>query len=170
MAVPMMMGRPEALILYSGSDGAFHTHERTLGALGTARYLHADAGQASLYDLALLAAMYGMFDGFYHAAAMVGSEKVPAAEFAPLAVSWLNAMVAALPVIAEAMDSGDAADDESNLQMQAVSFANILDASREQGVSTELLEPMRARLDRAVAAQREGADTPSMRTDSVSAG
>ncbi|MEU4327214.1 NAD(P)-dependent oxidoreductase [Nonomuraea dietziae] len=174
MAVPVMIGRPEALILYSGSAGAFGVHERTLGALGTATYLNADAGHASLYDLALLAAMYGMFGGFYQAAAMVGSEKVPAAEFAPMVVSWLNAMTAALPAVAEAMDAGDGADDDSNLQMQAVSFANILSASREQGISTALLEPMQALLNRAVAAQHGGVDTPSLigmlRTDPVSAG
>ncbi|SDJ43662.1 NAD(P)-dependent oxidoreductase [Nonomuraea jiangxiensis] len=174
MAVPMMIGRPEALVLYSGSAGAFDVHRSTLGTLGTARYLHADAGQASLYDLALLAAMYGMFGGFYHAAAMLGSEKVPSAEFAPLVVPWLNAMVGTLPVIAEAMDSGAGADDDSNLRMQLVSFANILTASREQGVSTELLEPMRALLDRAVTAHRDGGDVPNLvellRADPTSAG
>ncbi|MEO3874747.1 NAD(P)-binding domain-containing protein [Nonomuraea sp. B12E4] len=174
MAVPVMIGRPEALILYSGSAGAFGVHERTLGALGTATYLNTDAGHAALYDLALLAAMYGMFGGFYQAAAMVGSEKVPAAEFAPMVVSWLNAMTAALPAVAAAMDAGAGADDDSNLRMQAVSFANILSASREQGVSTELLEPMQALLNRAVAAQRRGAGTPSLagmlRTDAGSDG
>lgn len=106
--------------------------------------------------------MYGMFSGFYHAAAMLGSEKVPAAEFAPLVVPWLNAMVATLLATAEAMDAGDGADDGSNLRMQAVSFADILTASREQGVSTELLEPMRALLDRTVATHRAGAGAPSL--------
>ncbi|MGI5290311.1 hypothetical protein ACQEVF_44210 [Nonomuraea polychroma] len=91
-----------------------------------------------------------------------------------MVVSWLNAMTAALPAVAEAMDAGAGAYDDSNLQMQAVSFANILSASSEQGISTELLEPMQALLNRAIAAQRGGTDTPSLiemlRTDPVSPG
>lgn len=162
MAVPVMIGSPEALILYSGSDQAFALHEGILKALGTASYLSVDAGHAALYDLALLAAMYGMFGGFYQAAAMVGSENVPAAEFAPMVVSWLNAMTETLPAAAAAMDAGTSADDDSNLQMQAVSFANIISASKEQGISTELIEPMQVLLDRAAAAQRRQGGTPSM--------
>jgi hypothetical protein len=46
MAVPPMIGQPEALILYSGAQKAFSEHEKALGALGTASYLGSDAGLA----------------------------------------------------------------------------------------------------------------------------
>jgi hypothetical protein len=65
--------RPESLILYSGSPDACNAHERIFESLGTTMYLGADAGRASLYDIALLSAMYGMFGGFFHAIAMVSS-------------------------------------------------------------------------------------------------
>ncbi|GGS61467.1 6-phosphogluconate dehydrogenase [Planobispora rosea] len=151
MAVPPMIGQDGALILYSGSREAFGAHERTLGALGSAVYLDEDPGRAALYDLALLSAMYGMFGGFFHALAMTGSEKVPAAEFTPMVVGWLNAMIAGLPAMAAAIDSGDHSAADSNVEMQAVSYVNLLDASRAQGVGTELVEPMGALLHRAVA-------------------
>jgi len=170
MAVPAMIGRPEAFILYSGSRRAFETREQTLGALGAARYLGTDAGRAALYDLALLSAMYGMFGGFFHAAAMIGSERVPAAEFTPLVVSWLNAMMTAFPRMAAAIDSGDHSAGDSNLGMQAAAYVNRLDASRDQGVSPELMEPMRSLLNRGVAAGLGSGDTSSLvtllRTDS----
>jgi 3-hydroxyisobutyrate dehydrogenase-like beta-hydroxyacid dehydrogenase len=152
LAVPSMIGRPETLILYSGSERGFRSHEGTLGVLGMAMHLGADAGRAALYDAALVSAMYGMFGGFLHAAAVLGSERIPAVEFTPLIVSWLNAMAATLPETARAYDSSEQSAAESNLRMQAAGFVKLLEASREQGVSTELLEPMKTLLDRAVAA------------------
>lgn len=152
MAVPPMIGTPGSLILCSGSPEAFTAHERTLSATGAVSYLGEDAGRASLYDIALLSAMYGMFGGFFHAIAMVGSEKVPATEFTPLVVSWLNAMITSLPGMAKAYDANDHSAAASNLGMQAEAFVNLLDASGEQGVSAELLEPMGTLLHRGVAA------------------
>lgn len=162
MAVPSMIGLPEAFILYSGSNDAFAAFEPTLRELGTARYLGPDPGRASLYDLSLLSAMYGLFAGYFHAIAMTVAERIPAAEFTPLLVTWLNTMMASLPEMARAVDSGDHSADESNLRMQATGFVNLLDASRDQGVSTELVEPMRALLDRGVATGRGGGDLSSL--------
>ncbi|MET9063548.1 NAD(P)-dependent oxidoreductase [Streptosporangium sandarakinum] len=162
MAVPPMIGTPGSLVFYSGSPEGFHTHERTLGALGRAMYLGEDAGRAALYDIALLSAMYGMFGGFFHALALTGSEKVPATEFAPLVAPWLTAMMAAFPQMAEAVDSGDHSAAASNLAMQATAYVNLLDTSTDQGVSTELVEPMRALLDRGVAAGLGAGDVTSL--------
>ena len=162
MAVPPMIGRPGSLILCSGSPEAFTARERTLSALGTVSYLGEDAGRASLYDIALLSAMYGMFGGFFHAVAMVGSEKVPATEFTPLVVSWLGAMMTSLPAMAEAYDANDHSATASNLEMQAEAFVNLLDASRDQGVSTELVEPMGTLLHRGVAANHGGDDLSAL--------
>jgi hypothetical protein len=81
----------------------------TLAALGTAEYLGPDPGAAALYDVALLSAMYGMFGGFLHGAALVqagdGSSGL-AARLAALARRWLAAMSAALPCLAEEVDTG----------------------------------------------------------------
>lgn len=162
MAVPPMIGGPQALVLYSGSKDAFGAQEETLAALGAANYLGSDPGRAALYDLALLSAMYGMFGGYLHAAALLGSERVPAGEFTPMVVAWLQAMLTSLPAMAAALDSGDHAATASNLEMQATAYVNLLDASRDQGVSTELVAPMQALLRRAVAAGHGGGDTSSL--------
>ncbi|MEU4407463.1 NAD(P)-binding domain-containing protein [Streptosporangium sp. NPDC023963] len=162
MAVPPMIGSPGSLILCSGSPETFTAHERTLSALGTVSHLGEDAGRAALYDIALLSAMYGMFGGFFQAVAMVGSEKVPATEFTPLVVSWLEAMLTSLPEMAKAYDANDHSATASNLGMQAEAFVNLLDAGRDQGVSTELLEPMGALLHRGVAANRGDDDLSAL--------
>ncbi|GAA5082093.1 3-hydroxyisobutyrate dehydrogenase-like beta-hydroxyacid dehydrogenase [Thermocatellispora tengchongensis] len=152
MAVPPMIGGPGAFVLYSGSRPAFTAHEGTLGGLGDAHFLGEDPGRASLYDLALLTAMYGMFGGFFHAAALVDSAGEPVSEFAPMVVRWLTAMLGGLPEMARAHDERDLSDAASNLEMQATAYVNLLDVSRDQGVSTELAEPLGALLRRGVAA------------------
>lgn len=143
MATPPMIGGEHAFILYSGEDAAYSAHEELLATLGKPVHLGADAGLASLYDLALLSGMYGLFAGFLHALTLVRSEGVTAQSFAPMLGSWVAAMMEALPDYAERIDSGDHARDVvSNLAMQTTAMENILAASREQGVDGALLAPL----------------------------
>ncbi|MFC5747026.1 NAD(P)-dependent oxidoreductase [Actinomadura rugatobispora] len=157
MAVPPMIGNPGALVLYSGSRRAFDAHRGTLEALAGARFLGGDAGLAPLYDLALLSAMYGMFGGYYHAMALVGTEKVTAEEFTPMVADWLTAMLAGLPGAARHIDGGDHATEVSSIANNAAGFPNLVDAARDQGIGTTLLEPIGELIDRAYA-EGHGAD------------
>lgn len=143
MATPPMIGGEHALVLYSGSKGAFDAHLDSIESLGAAKYLGADAGLASLHDLALLSGMYGVFAGFFHATALVDSEGIRASSFLELLHPWMTAMMGELRDYAEKIDSGrhDLAV-VSNLGMQTASLDNILSATREQGVATDLLDPM----------------------------
>ncbi len=152
MAIPPMIGQPEAVILYSGAEPAFLAHEPQLGLLGTSRYLGADPGLAPLHDLALLCGMYGMLFGALHAMALVGTEQVKATEFTAMLVPWLNAMTAYVPAMAQQIDSGDYASDVSaNLAMQAVGFDNLMEANDAQGVLPDLLVPLQRLIRRRVA-------------------
>ncbi|HEX2314069.1 MAG TPA: NAD(P)-binding domain-containing protein [Thermomonospora sp.] len=146
MAVPPMIGTPEAFILYSGSRTGFERAEPLLTRLATPNYLGADPSLASLYDLALLSGMYGMFAGARHATAMVGGER--AREFTEtLLAPWLQAMTATLTPPNPVGEAGDIPSEDSPLDMQAVALVNIVEASRAQGVPvpllSHLLTPMR---------------------------
>lgn len=152
MATPPMIGGEHAFILYSGDEATFAAHEKTLAVLGKPMHLGADAGLASLYDLALLSGMYGLFSGFLHALALVRSEGVSAQSFAPMLGPWVGAMMEALPDYAERIDNGDHARAVmSNLAMQTMAMENILTASREQGVDGALLAPLLALMRQRVA-------------------
>jgi 3-hydroxyisobutyrate dehydrogenase-like beta-hydroxyacid dehydrogenase len=143
MATPPMIGGEHALILYSGSRATFDAHAGSLEALGAANYLGADPGLASLHDLALLSGMYGVFAGFFHACALVDSEGIRSSSLLELLGPWMVAMMGELPGYAEKIDSDrHGANVVSNLGMQAASLDNILTASREQGVATDLLDPL----------------------------
>ncbi|MFJ9414592.1 NAD(P)-dependent oxidoreductase [Streptomyces sp. NPDC101227] len=151
MAVPEMIGRPEALVLYSGERAAFEAYRGVLDGFARSVYLGADAGLAPLNDLALLSGMYGMFGGFAHAAALVRSAGGPVAEFTTgLLVPWLQAMCGGLPAMAAEIDSGDYGATGSSLGMQ-VAHDSIGALSRAQGVSDELFAPVFALMERRVA-------------------
>lgn len=105
MAIPPMIGQQHALILYSGSKQAWESGRDLLQALGTGQYLSENYGVAALYDLALLTAMYSIFSGFFQAVAMVSSANICAADFTPMVLQWLAAMMQSIPRMAEEIDT-----------------------------------------------------------------
>ncbi|WP_040786632.1 NAD(P)-dependent oxidoreductase [Nocardia pneumoniae] len=152
MAVPSMIGQPGASILYSGSRTVFDTHRETLELLAAAEYFGDDAGFASTYDFALLAAMYAMFGGFLHGAAMMRSVGVPAADFAHRAAAWLTAMTQTLPLQGQAIDAAD----YTGPSIQPIAFHKaaldaINRASRDADVTLDFVAPLKNLLDRQVA-------------------
>lgn len=149
MATPGMIGAPGARIFYSGDRAVLDDFRSVLELWGTAEYFGADAGMAALYDLALLSAMYVMFAGFFHGAAMVGAAGVPAGDFAAMALPWLQAMTAELPGYAKVIDGAD----YTVPGQQSLLFSDISDivaASREQGVSTEVVDVVQRLIHRQI--------------------
>ncbi|MFD3609806.1 NAD(P)-dependent oxidoreductase [Streptomyces atroolivaceus] len=141
-AVPQTIGTREAFVLYSGAADAFQTHRRELELLGDAVFVGADAGSTALHDVALLSGMYGMFAGFFQALAIGDSAGIKPTELTPLLVRWLHEAAAALPGFAQEIESGDYATETSNLDINEVGLANILVATRAQGVPVDLLAPL----------------------------
>lgn len=151
MAVPEMIGGPGSAVFYSGDGGMFESHRATLDVWGESTWFGPDPGMASLYDLAILSGMYTLFAGFLHGAAMVGTEGVPATEFAARAAPFLAAMTGALAGFAEVIDGGD----YSVAGQQSLEFSDLgdlLQASTDQGVSTEVIAPVQALIRRQIAA------------------
>ncbi|GAA0605482.1 NAD(P)-dependent oxidoreductase [Streptomyces crystallinus] len=151
MAVPPMIGSPQALVLYSGSTASFEAHREVLQVFGRAVYLGDDPGQAPLHDLALLTGMYGMFAGFLQSAALVRSAGADVEGFTTtLLVPWLAAMAGGLPQMAAEAAEGAYPAAGSNLAMQAAAVDTLAGLGRAQGVSTELLAPLFALMRRRV--------------------
>lgn len=151
LGVPQTLATPESVIIYSGSAAANQRHGDIVAALGTARYLGADHGLASLNDMAILSGMYGLFSGYFHSVAMVDSEGFKAGEFTrELLIPWLRSIIDMLPTLAEEIDSGDYPVNFSNLDVNVAGIENIMRTSRSQGVTDAPLVPLRD----ALAAQR----------------
>jgi hypothetical protein len=160
MAVPPMIGSPDAYVFYSGDRDLFDAHRDALGVPAAARYVGADPGLAALHDVALLSAMDGMFAGVAHAFALIRSERLPAGDVAPLLVEWLTAMLPSVYRTAEQLDRADYTTGvTSGLAMQVTGNATLLRTAAEQGVSDELLRPWADLLARRLAGGHGAEDT-----------
>lgn len=149
MATPEMIGTPQSAVLYSGSPTLFDDYRELFEIWGSTEYFGEDAGMASLYDLALLSAMYVMFAGFFHAAAMVGAAGVPAKEFAARAANWLSAVVPIVSEYADVIDGGDyGVPGQQSLYFSDIS--DIVNASRDQGISTEVVDVVQRLIHRQI--------------------
>ena len=157
MAVPAMIGRPGASVLYSGSAAVFDQNKPLLELWGTSTYYGEDAGLASLYDLALLAGMYVMFTGFIHGAAMVAPAGITAGEFAATAAPFLTAMTGGFRGFAAVIDGGDYTV-EGQQSLEFSSLGDILAASSGQGISTEVVDMVQQLIQRQIDAghRKEG--------------
>jgi 3-hydroxyisobutyrate dehydrogenase-like beta-hydroxyacid dehydrogenase len=151
MAVPEMIGSPGSAVFYSGSATVFDDHRALLDRWGPSSWFGDDAGLASLHDMAILAGMYVMFAGFLHGAAMVGSEGVPAAEFAARAIPFMAAMTGELAGFAATVDARDYGG-EGQQSLEFSDLTKLVTASEEQGVSAEVLRPVHELIQRQIAA------------------
>ena len=149
LATPEMIARPGSRIFYSGSRDILDEYRSVLELWGTAEYFGDDAGMASLHDLALLSAMYVMFAGFFHGAAMLTNAGVTAGDFATMAVPWLQVTAESLPEFAAVIDGNDyAAPGQQSLLFSDIS--DIIAASRDQGVSTEVVDVVQRLIHRQI--------------------
>jgi NAD(P)-dependent dehydrogenase (short-subunit alcohol dehydrogenase family) len=153
MAVPHQIATPEAFLFHSGSQDAFDRHRPVLEALGTPKYLGAEVGLASLYDLALLSAMDMMFAGFFHAVAVATSDKdTTATGFTEHLVAWLTSMVGTLPEMAADIDADGPPAYEQTLDLVVAAARNMRDAAREAGVDPSHFDRTVAALEQRIAA------------------
>lgn len=150
-AIPQTIGTSDAFVLYSGSSTVFETYREQLDLLGGPTFVGTDPGLASLYDVALLSGMYGMFAGFFQSVAVADLAQIKAADITALLVPWLNGAAAALPGFAAEIDSGDYATETSNLDINAVGLANMLTATKAQGIGVDLLTPLQTLFERQIA-------------------
>lgn len=153
MAVPKMIGQPDAAIFYSGPEAAFEENRELLDLWGQSDYFGTDPGIASLRDMAMLVGMYTMFAGFLHGAAMVGTEGVSAAEFARRQMPFLAAMTGQLADLAAIVDAKDyAGAGQQSLEFTEAALDSLVTASLDQGVNVEVLRPVHDIARRQVAA------------------
>ncbi|MEU3659761.1 NAD(P)-binding domain-containing protein [Streptomyces sp. NPDC032940] len=151
MAVPAMIGTREGRILYSGSRTAYETLLPVLDVWAPAEYHGADAGRASLVDLAMLSGMYQMFAGFFHGAAMVASTGMTASDFAARQAPFLSAMTHGLADYAKVVDGGDyTVPGQQSLDFSDLS--HIVRTSEEQGVDPAPIAAVQALISRQIAA------------------
>ncbi|KIA59638.1 NAD(P)-dependent oxidoreductase [Nocardia vulneris] len=153
LGMPATVGTAATLVPYSGSAEAADTYAAVIAELGATTYLGADTGLAALHDMAVLAGMYGLFGGFFHAAAMLGGAPATVHGLtADFLVPWLRALLDVLPALAAEIDADEFAPTFASIAEMGSVLETIRGVSREQGVPTDLLDPLQRLLD--VSAER----------------
>ncbi|MER0241301.1 NAD(P)-binding domain-containing protein [Streptomyces sp. HSW2009] len=166
MAIPTMIGQPEAQFFYSGPEHLFDAHRETLSLLGTSAHVGVEVGTSALYETSLLTGMYAMFFGFYHGAALIRTGGVAAKEFAALAGPWIRAMTGSLDHAADFIDKGDYTTDVQSLLFNRSALDHITHVSDDQGISPELPALLREFMDRQIRAGH-GADSATRAYESI---
>ncbi|MFC4376969.1 NAD(P)-dependent oxidoreductase [Nocardia halotolerans] len=146
MAVPEMVGGPDAFVLYSGAAAAFERYRSVLELFGRAEYVGEDLGAAAMYDVSILGGMYAMFAAFEQGGAMVRSTGGSAARLAELMTPFLHAMATLLATQAPGIDTpADFVQVQSD-EFTAAAIDLIDRAATESGTSTELYGVLRRTL------------------------
>jgi 3-hydroxyisobutyrate dehydrogenase-like beta-hydroxyacid dehydrogenase len=149
MAVPEMIGGPGSAIFTSGSETVNTAHAELIGRWGEVTYFGADAGIASLYDMAMLSGMDLMFAGFLHGAAMVASAGFGAEQFGTRQAVFLAAMTQSFAEFGRIVDAKDyAGDGQQSLEFSDAS--KLVQAAADAGVNTELMEPVQRLIRRQI--------------------
>lgn len=152
LVTPEMIGHAEASILYSGDRGVFETTGSLLTCWAEPVYLGEEIRLAAVHDLAFLSAMFGMFSGYLHAAALLRSQGTPMTAVTPRIARLLEAMIGTLPETAAQIDSGHYPPPTSNNRMMTSGLANIVAGSAQQGVRPDLMRPVLELFERGVEA------------------
>ncbi|MFB7355733.1 NAD(P)-dependent oxidoreductase [Streptomyces gardneri] len=157
MAIPEVISRPEAFLLFSGAPEAFERHEETLKTLGNAVFFGEDPGLASLYDVALLGVMWGTLNAFLHGAALLGAAKVDASAFAPFANQWLSSVTGFVSAYAEQIDRGAYPAEDAALETHLATMKYLVRESAAAGIDTDWPARIQALAERAIEAGHTGA-------------
>ena len=153
MSIPQGIGAPDAVLLYSGSSEAYAAHGSTLAVLGGGGgHLGADAGLASLYDVALLGVMWGVLNSFLQGAALVAAAGVKATTFAEAASTWIGGVTGFATAYAAKIDAGDYTAEDATLTTHVATMDHLIEESRAHGVPADLPTFVRALAQRGIEA------------------
>ncbi|MEU5160062.1 NAD(P)-binding domain-containing protein [Streptomyces sp. NPDC020875] len=160
MAVPPVIGTAEAVILLSGPQPDFTTHEPALAALGTLAHLGTDPGLASLYDAAGLTMMWAVLNAWLQGTALLETAGVDATVYAPFAQQMAAGVAGWLPGYADQIARGSFPAEVAALETDARSMDHLIEEAESAGVNAELPRLFKTMANRAIARGRGGEQYP----------
>jgi 3-hydroxyisobutyrate dehydrogenase-like beta-hydroxyacid dehydrogenase len=141
MTIAPGIGHPDATIFYGGAAAVHERHRALLGLLsGHSPLVSGDPGGAVLYGMAVHGTMWGLLNGFLHAAAALSDAGVRLEDFLERADAPLSALSGFLPMIAGEVDRAEHATPYGALRHHLPSVEDLVRESRARGIDTELPE------------------------------
>jgi 3-hydroxyisobutyrate dehydrogenase-like beta-hydroxyacid dehydrogenase len=145
------IGRPAAVVLYSGSEDVYQAYQPTLASLGgTLAHLGTDPGRAAAHDVALLDVFWTSMSGIVHAFALAGAENIAAKDLAPFAQGVVGLLPDIISRFALQVDDGDFPGDKSNIHSAAAGMEHVIHAAQVRSIDTSVLSAAKAIAQRAI--------------------
>lgn len=161
MTIAPAIGSAGAVIFFGGARDVFDRHEPILRALGGgAAHVSADPATPVLYGMAVHDTMWGLLNGFLHAAALLGKAGLSVTRFAEQAEPSMTGMLGMFSGLAGEIDWGDFATPFGALRHHLPSIDDLIAESRIQGIDDSLPAATRQLVVDALAAGH-GADSYS---------
>jgi 3-hydroxyisobutyrate dehydrogenase-like beta-hydroxyacid dehydrogenase len=137
MTIAPGIGHPEAVVFYGGDRSVHDRHRPELALLGgRGALIGDDPGAPALYGMAVHGTMWGMLNGFLHAAALLENAGVKTGRFLEQAGPSMSALVSFLPSIADEVDRGEHAVEYGALKHHLPSLEDLVRESGERGIDT----------------------------------
>lgn len=153
MTIAPAIGSPDAVIFYGGPRAVFDRHEPVLRALGgRATHVSEDPRVPLVYGMAFHDIMWGLLNGYLHAAALLGDAGIPVARYAEQAEPALAGLPGLFPILAEEIDRAEFATPFGALKHHLPSLDDLIAESRSRGIDAELPSYTRRLVADAVAA------------------
>ncbi|MFE3444464.1 NAD(P)-dependent oxidoreductase [Nocardia sp. NPDC059180] len=139
MTIAPAIGSPDAVVFYGGPRPVFDRYETLLRALGgRATHLCSDPGVAVLYGMAVHDIMWGLLNGFLHAAALLGNAGIRIEDFTRHAEPSLSALPSLFPMLANEIDRAEFAVPYGALAHHLPSIDDLITESRARGIDVDL--------------------------------
>ncbi|MBP2193332.1 NAD(P)-dependent oxidoreductase [Nocardia goodfellowii] len=139
MTIAPAVGSPDAVVFYGGLRDVFDRHEALLRSLGgRATHVSDDPGVAVLYGMAVHDIMWGLLNGFLHAAALLGNAGIRVGDFQQVAQPSLTALSSLFPMLAGEIDRAEFATPYGALVHHLPSLDDLIAESRVRGIDVDL--------------------------------
>lgn len=153
MTIAPAIGASDTVIFYGGTRRTFDRHEAVLRVLGgRSTHVSPDPATPVLYGMAVHGTMWGLLNGYLHAAALLGAAGISLRRFFEDAEPSMMSMMSLVPMLADEIDRGEYATPFGALGHHLPSIDDLLDESRTRGIDTELPEYTRRVVAEALAA------------------
>ncbi|WP_435593156.1 NAD(P)-dependent oxidoreductase [Nocardia sp. bgisy118] len=145
------IGGPGALILYSGAERVYQTHQAVLATLGgRAVHVGEDVGRAAGYDAAVLSLFWLSVLGVVHGLAMARAEGISGADLAPFAANITGLLPEMLDRFAGQVEADDFPGGISTIASASAGLAHLTESARTLGFDTAIFQASQDLVQRAV--------------------
>jgi 3-hydroxyisobutyrate dehydrogenase-like beta-hydroxyacid dehydrogenase len=139
MTIAPAIGHPDAVVFYGGAASVYNRFRPVLELVGgRGSLISGDAGVPTLYGMAVHGTMWGVLNGFLHAAALLSDEGLSIERFLSDAAPSVSALLSSLPSLADEIDRGEHAVQFGALQHHLPSVEDLVAESRARGIDAEL--------------------------------